>query len=109
MYPSFMLRNLNKTPYHLVETSPHATLITGALFTSASFFFGGAYGIETVAINGVILTASILAYWLRDTSIETIEEGHRTITVQTGIYLGFLLFVVSEISLFFSIFWAYFH
>jgi cytochrome c oxidase subunit 3 len=36
-------------------------------------------------------------------------SGHHTILVQKGILLGFLLFLVSEIMLFFSFFWSYFH
>jgi len=35
--------------------------------------------------------------------------GNHTSVVQRGITLGFILFVVSEVLFFFSIFWAFFH
>ena len=36
-------------------------------------------------------------------------QGHHTFAVQKGLSLGFVLFVISEIFFFISIFWAFFH
>lgn len=36
-------------------------------------------------------------------------QGHHTFAVQKGLSLGFVLFVVSEVFFFISIFWAFFH
>jgi cytochrome c oxidase subunit 3 len=46
--------------------------------------------------------------WWRDT-IREAAGGYHTIVVEKGLTIGFLLFLVSEIMLFFSFFWAYFH
>lgn len=56
----------------------------------------------------VILLLLIVFQWFRDIVRESMS-GHHTILVQKGILLGFLLFLVSEIMLFFSFFWSYFH
>lgn len=37
------------------------------------------------------------------------ESGSHTVRVQRGLVIGFLLFLVSEIMFFFSIFWAFFY
>jgi heme/copper-type cytochrome/quinol oxidase subunit 3 len=46
--------------------------------------------------------------WFRDISRESLL-GYHTFNVQWNIRSGFLLFIISEIMLFFSFFWAYFH
>jgi len=46
---------------------------------------------------------------LGDIIIEASFEGRHTFTVQHGLRLGFVLFLLSEIIFFFSFFWAFFH
>jgi len=46
--------------------------------------------------------------WWRDV-IREAKGGYHTIRVQRGILIGFLLFLLSEIMLFVSLFWALFH
>jgi cytochrome c oxidase subunit 3 len=41
--------------------------------------------------------------------IREAKGGYHTVAVQRGIVIGFLLFLVSEIMLFFSFIWAYLH
>lgn len=36
-------------------------------------------------------------------------QGHHTKVVQKGLLIGFLVFLVTEVMLFFSFFWAFFH
>jgi len=36
-------------------------------------------------------------------------QGHHTFAVQKGLTLGFILFVISEVFFFITIFWAFFH
>lgn len=50
----------------------------------------------------------ILTIWWRDVIREAIG-GYHTVKVQTGIQIGFLLFQISEIMIFFSLFWSFFH
>ena len=50
-----------------------------------------------------------LGVWLYSVVIEATFEGNHSFMVQRGIRLGFILFVISEIMVFFSFFWAFFH
>ena len=84
---------------HLVDYSPWPVLIS---FNVISLFILG-----PSLVPGLLLTL-ILFQWFRDIIRES-KMGHHTIKVQHGIVLGFLLFIVSEIMIFFSLFWAYFH
>lgn len=47
--------------------------------------------------------------WYNDVITESTFSGFHTIIVQSGLKLGFILFVVSEIMLFFGFFWGFFH
>jgi cytochrome c oxidase subunit 3 len=47
--------------------------------------------------------------WWRDVIREATFEGNHTLSVQTGLRIGMLLFIVSEIMFFFAFFWAFFH
>ncbi|GAY69439.1 hypothetical protein CUMW_272010 [Citrus unshiu] len=47
--------------------------------------------------------------WWRDVLRESTLEGHHTKVVQLGLRYGFILFIVSEVMLFFAFFWAFFH
>jgi len=47
--------------------------------------------------------------WWRDIIREGTIEGQHTKTVQTGLRMGVILFIASEIMFFFAFFWAFFH
>ena len=56
-----------------------------------------------------LLLILLIAYqWWRDV-IREAKAGYHTQKVQKGILIGFLLFLISEIMLFSSFFWAFFH
>ena len=55
-----------------------------------------------------ILILLVSFQWWRDV-IREAKTGHHTVKVQTALLIGFLLFLVSEIMLFASFFWAFFH
>jgi cytochrome c oxidase subunit 3 len=101
-----------KHPFHLVDPSPWP--IFGALgaFVSTSGgvlymhgYFGGAY---TLCL-GIFMIMYTMFVWWRDVVRESTFEGHHTLTVQTGLRYGMILFIVSEIMFFFAFFWAFFH
>jgi len=50
----------------------------------------------------------ILYLWLRDIFRES-QSGFHTLKVESGLKLGFLIFLITEIMIFFSLFWTYFH
>ncbi len=96
--------------FHLVEPSPWplmTSLSLGIMAMGGVVFF---YKIGSeILIIGFIATALTSALWWRDCIREGTLEGHHTKKVRKGINIGFILFIVSEIFFFFSIFWAYFH
>ena len=50
-----------------------------------------------------------MALWWRDVITEATYKGNHTLAVQKGIYIGVILFIISEVFFFLAIFWAYFH
>ena len=63
----------------------------------------------TLLVLGFIMTFGFAGLWWRDIVREATFEGHHTFLVQHGLRFGMVLFIVSEIMLFFAFFWAYFH
>ena len=60
-------------------------------------------------ITGFTLILYIMYTWWRDIVREATFEDQHSITVQKGLRLGMVLFIVSEIMFFFAFFWAFFH
>lgn len=85
-------------PIHIVDNSPWPMLVSISIVTLI---------ISSDLIN-VLLLLLLTFQWFRDILRES-KGGFHTIKVQKGLTIGFLLFLISEIMLFFSFFWAYFH
>lgn len=51
----------------------------------------------------------VLTLWFKDIIAENSYLGNHTIKVKKGLILGFYLFVISEIFIFISLFWAFLH
>jgi len=103
---------LNKHPYHIVTPSPWPIMASlAALITT----FGGVLYMHSYKLGGWTLVFGILyltviaGLWWRDVVREATYEGAHTAKVQTGLKLGMILFIVSEVMFFFAFFWAYFH
>ena len=99
-----------KHPYHLVEISPWPLLIS---FSILSFAINVINWIQIHEITFSFLFALgliifISSCWWRDIIREG-RKGDHTKKVQKGLLLGFVLFIISEIMLFFSFFWTFFH
>jgi cytochrome c oxidase subunit 3 len=98
-------------PYHLVEPSPWPL---GASFALLTTTFSGVMSFHGVANAGLFLTLGVIGtlttmgLWWRDCIAEGTFQGHHTKPVQRGLSLGIILFIVSEIFFFLSIFWAFF-
>jgi len=103
---------LQSFPYHLVDQSPWPILLSFSLLNltvgAVSYMHGYPYG-GWILLVGLILTIWGMILWFKDVVIEAAFLGHHTKQVQNGIMLGFILFVISEVFAFFSVFWAYFH
>jgi len=99
-----------KHPYHLVTCSPWPICLASALFVTTfglSLYF--TISLVRYALFGIFLCVIVLLAWFFSICREAVLLGSHSISVQTGLRLGFILFLLSEVSLFFCLFWAYFH
>ncbi len=99
-------------PYHLVDLSPWPVLVSFSLLSlllgAVMFLHGFNYG-GTLLTLGFILTAAGMTLWFRDVVVESVYIGAHTLQVQKGLMIGFILFIISEVMVFFSVFWTFFH
>jgi len=106
------VRRVQTHPFHIVDPSPWPLLASlGALFTLFGFALYMHYyenGFFTFFF-GLILVISVATLWWRDVIREATFEGHHNSYVRRGLKLGMILFICSEIMLFFAFFWAFFH
>lgn len=95
--------------FHLVDVSPHPILVSFQVFGAASglilYLTGVNPSLVWFSLLGVVLQVLL---WLRDIIREGTYEGNHTWVVSSGLRLGFVLFVVSEVLFFFGFFFAYF-
>lgn len=108
------MRNYSSVPthsYHLVEISPWPILISFSVLSGAlavvSWLTLGEKN-KKVNIKLIINFVFILFNWLRDVVREGLG-GFHTIKVKKGLMLGFILFLITEVLLFASMFWCYLH
>jgi len=107
-----MLRSVQTHPYHLVEPSPWPLLVSLALLTttlSAVITFHGFSNGPLLLSLGFLSTILTMTLWFISVTREATAQGHHSIAVRRSLSVGFLLFVVSEVFFFLSIFWAFFH
>ena len=101
-----------KQPFHLVSPSPWPLLVSFSLLTMAiggvMYMHGYPYGGDLLFI-GTSLVAGGMALWFRDISTEGTMLGDHAVEVQKGLLIGMVLFIVSEVFAFVSVFWAFFH
>jgi cytochrome c oxidase subunit 3 len=99
-------------PYHIVDQSPWPLTLSGVLLSltlSAVLSFHGYPMGDYLLILSFILLNWGMSLWFKDIITEASFLGHHTDKVQKGISLGVVLFIISEVFFFLSIFWAYFH
>jgi len=101
------MSNVRKHLFHIVDTSPWPIisafgaffLLSGMVFYIHDVLFGGYF-----VLLGFTLVALSAFFWFFDIVQEATYIGHHTLAVRTGLRYGFLLFIVSEIMLFFGFF-----
>jgi len=109
------MNNINKFqhfPFHLVDQSPWPILLSFSLLNltiGAVLYMHGFQNGGTVLLIGFILTVSGMTLWFGDVITEGTYLGHHTKQVKNGLMMGVLLFIVSEVFAFLSVFWAFFH
>jgi Cytochrome c oxidase subunit III/LAGLIDADG DNA endonuclease family len=99
-------------PFHLVEPSPWPILVSFSLLNltlgAVMYMQGFTYGGQLLSL-GFTLTVFGMILWFRDIITEGTYLGHHTIQVQKGLTIGVVLFIISEVFAFLSVFWAFFH
>jgi len=98
--------------YHLVDPSPWPIIASFAafMFTSGGvLFMQGFTGGWELFLTGFIALLYVMFTWWRDIIREAIFEESHNFTVQKGLRLGMILFIVSEVMFFFAFFWSFFH
>lgn len=99
-------------PYHIVDQSPWPIALSCVLLSltiSAVLSFHGYVMGDLFILCSFILLIWGMSLWFKDIITEASYLGAHTDKVQKGISLGVVLFIVSEVFFFLSIFWAYFH
>ncbi|BDC33836.1 cytochrome c oxidase subunit 3 (mitochondrion) [Entomortierella parvispora] len=107
-----MQKTIQSHPFHLVEPSPWPLAASLALLTttlSGVMYFNNYANGGLLLTLGLISTVLSMSLWFRDIIIEGTFQGSHTSKVQQGLTLGFILFVISEVFFFISLFWAFFH
>nr|YP_010571311.1 cytochrome c oxidase subunit III [Dermacentor reticulatus]UZG91447.1 cytochrome c oxidase subunit 3 [Dermacentor reticulatus]UZG91460.1 cytochrome c oxidase subunit 3 [Dermacentor reticulatus]UZG91473.1 cytochrome c oxidase subunit 3 [Dermacentor reticulatus]UZG91486.1 cytochrome c oxidase subunit 3 [Dermacentor reticulatus]UZG91499.1 cytochrome c oxidase subunit 3 [Dermacentor reticulatus] len=97
-------------PFHLVEKSPWPLTSSISAFSLTLGFVSYFQNLN----NNLILMSFIMIFfssfqWWRDISREASFQGFHTSWVLSGLKMGMLLFILSEIFFFISFFWAFFH
>ena len=97
-------------PYHIVDTSPWPYLMgVCVLLMVVGIINFMHYNQKPMLFSGVILVTLVFFLWIKDMVRESTFQGFHTNRVLSSLKIGFILFLVSEVCLFFSLFWAFFH
>lgn len=96
--------------FHLVDPSPWPFLISFALlsFTVLTTITLNTIN-KTITTIRFLLITWIIKIWWRDIQRESTFQGNHTKSVIISIKYGIILFISSEILLFTSLFWRFFH
>jgi hypothetical protein len=95
---------VDSSPWPLITALGGFFLTSGLAFFMHRVLFGG-----FIFFFGLVLLFGSAFFWFRDIINEATYNGLHTRAVRIGLRDGFLLFLVSEIMLFFGFFWAFFH
>jgi cytochrome c oxidase subunit 3 len=97
-------------PWHMVEPSPWPMVGSIGAFLAA---VGGIWYMHEGPIWGFAAGMAIILFcmfgWWRDVVKEAESGSDHTSVVQTGLRMGMILFIASEVMFFFAFFWAYFN
>jgi len=106
------LRNNQRHSFHLVDPSPWPLIAASGAFMltfGGVLFMHGYSGGNFLWKFGFSMILFMMFVWWRDIIREGTFEGQHTNSVQLGLRMGMLLFIVSEVMFFFAFFWAFFH
>lgn len=104
-----------KHPFHILEVSPYPFLVSVFLFlwlVPQTFYMHGLpVGFlpraDMIHISFVGLFLTVMSWFI--SIVRESAEGFHTKKVQQGLRMGMILFILSEVMLFFAFFWGFFH
>lgn len=111
-YKNKIQNNFEYQPFHLANLSPwplYTSILTFQFLLSTLLFFHNYKGSVLSMYFSTLLLCYVILNWFRNIIVESTYQGNHTKKVQSGIKMGMLLFITSEIMLFFSFFWTFFH
>nr|QBC73145.1 cytochrome c oxidase subunit III [Bathysciadiidae sp. MNHN-IM-2013-40843] len=101
---------MSRNPFHLVEFSPWPLLGSmGAFILTSGIILLMHTQSFSLLILGLLIILFTMLQWWRDVVRESTLQGLHTKMVYSGLSLGMLLFISSEVLFFFAFFWGYFH
>ncbi len=97
-------------PWHLVEPShwPVVGSISAFLMASGGIWYMHDNVPWVLGLGTILLLVTFFGWW-RDVVREGHDEKQHSSPVRTGLRVGMILFIVSEVMFFFAFFWAFFH
>lgn len=99
-----LFHSVNPSPWPILASFSLLAVVSGLAFYMHQVEFGGYF-----TILGLARLSYSAFFWFCDIIDEATRSGYHTLVVRKGLRLGFYLFIVSEIMLFFGFFWAFFH
>jgi len=101
---------MTKHPFHLVTSSPWPLLASSSslFFVCGLVFSWSSRGPLLLLLSLALLCLTLICWW-SSVITESTFVGCHTLRVQSGLRLGIILFIISEIFFFLSFFWAYLH
>lgn len=97
-------------PYHLVDPSPWPLLSSVAAFFMMLGAVLAMHKMDYITLAvGIVFLLFCAGGWFRDVIREGNTKGLYTTEINRGLRAGMGLFILSEVMLFVSFFWAYFH
>nr|QTJ63469.1 cytochrome c oxidase subunit III [Sycophaga agraensis] len=97
-------------PFHLVTISPWPLMTSLSLMITLYGWI--MYFIKFnlyLMFFGMMMLMLCMFQWWRDVIRESTFQGFHSLKVFKGLKMGMILFIISELMFFFSIFWCYFH
>ena len=106
-------RDIQRHSFHIVDPSPwpFISAISALFLTFGLVCYMHGYGFNGgsffLTFGFCMLIISMDGWW--KTVCDEAVKGHHTSVVSTGLRMGMLLFIISEVMFFFAFFWAFFH
>jgi hypothetical protein len=111
-YSNYKLTHLKtKHSWHLVDPSPWpfvTSIVVFMFFTGNIMYMHRYIGGSELAILGLVGILLVMYLWWRDIVREATFEEQHTFSVQRGLRLGMVLFIVSEVMFFLLFFGLFF-